>query len=1697
MKGLFSRKLTLLAVILIVSQSFFPLVNAFAASTALPPSNLAAQYVTPDDVKLTWSAVYGATGYNVYEITEGQLLLRDKTTAPSYTLNNLAEGSYRYVVSTLTSEGESGPSAPVSVEVVYPSMSEPSAPTYSVTNGNDLTLTWAAVQYAEKYNLYQISEDGEQTLISSLAARTYKITNMPEGKYSFAISASNSLYGDSVLSQQVTVDLLLPEMSVPNNFTYSLSNGSDITLKWNSVAYATNYNLYEFSDNEKSLKSTVNGTSIKLTGLSAGEYNYEIRSNSDRFGESAEGSQLKVVIGDVIMEAPGSLVYKLQNVNDIVLTWNTVQNANTYKVYQQVNGEKVLKSTVSGTTVTFPNALEGEHVYEIHSYSNIYGESGNGTKVIVPVVHPVMLPPENMTGTVKDDKDITLTWNIADNATNYKVYQIIDGKKVLKTTTTATSVTYFNLPSDEYSYVVHSYSSRFGESAEGAKLTVTVNGKTMLAPSDLTHTVTNGNDVKLSWSSAENATNYKIYQVIGGEKVLKNTITGTSIIYSNLPEGDYQYIVHSNSSLFGESENGAEVKFSLVYPEMGTPEEVTYKINNGNDFALNWTSVQYATSYKIYEIVDNEKILKYTGSALSTTIPKLSVGEHSYVVHSFSSRFGESPEGKKLSVIIDEYTMEAPDNLTDSLTNINTLTLKWDASLYVDRYKIYEVIDGERVLKATVTGASASISNITEGNHQYQVHSHSDRFGESPEGTSVTVNIVFPEIQAPKNLTNTIINGNDIVLKWQAADYATSYKVYENIDGQKILRTTVYSASATLVNVTEGKHSYSIETISTRFGESAEKSEISVGVIFPDMQAPENLSKTIVNGNDISLKWDASLYATSYKIYQLINGEKILKTTVAGTTAVLANMPEGEYFFEVHSFSSRFGESIEGTKVSFELIFPIMQSPDNLNQSTSNGNDIVLRWNSASYATAYKVYGVVNGQKELLRTVTGTVASFPNMPEGEYTYEVHSFSSRFSESPKSSEISFKLTWPVVQPPKVSGTVFNVNNMTLTWPSVAWANEYRVYKITDDKKELIYKGTALSYKIYNLSEDTHSFEVTAYSSRFGESVSSNQITETIVYPVMEAPIATLKVISETIARISWDFVTYANGYNIYELINGKPVLVAEKVNNLSYTLSNLTYANHLYYVTSYSNSFGESNPSETVLAKLIIDEESPITTSDVKPDWTNKTAMVRLTPTDNETGVAATYYSLDGKKFLEGTSFTVENEGVHEISFYSIDKVGNKEEVQTVEVKIDQTKPQTESDLTGEWSKENVAVKLTAEDILSGTAKTFYSVDGSEYTEGTEFIVTGDGIHEIMYYSIDHAGNAEEAQAEKVKIDTKAPETDSNIEDKWYQDAIKVELSANDNLSGVAATFYSLDGIRFFESTELLLEKDGIYTVAYYSVDAAGNIEAAKTQTVKIDRQAPETSANNSEEWYKENAEIVLTTEDNFSGIAKTFYSVNGSEFTEGKSFTVSEEGLNEVSYYSVDYAGNIEAQKTIIVKVDKTAPTVKVEVNEEYRLGSAFTVSYTAEDEHSGVAVEEADINGVKYKNSDSIILDQPGAYTFKVTVTDHAGWTTTFEKEFIVYIPVTLEVLPKVIKGNKGIFTVKAILPEGFAESSFKISTVTLNGVAPVLSNNGLKKQSEKGHFKFEREDFDWEPGKVNLELRAYLENGYLVKGSEIVTVK
>ncbi|WP_202079338.1 OmpL47-type beta-barrel domain-containing protein [Caldalkalibacillus salinus] len=466
-------------------------------------------------------------------------------------------------------------------------------------------------------------------------------------------------------------------------------------------------------------------------------------------------------------------------------------------------------------------------------------------------------------------------------------------------------------------------------------------------------------------------------------------------------------------------------------------------------------------------------------------------------------------------------------------------------------------------------------------------------------------------------------------------------------------------------------------------------------------------------------------------------------------------------------------------------------------------------------------------------------------------------------------------------------------------------------------------------------------------------------------------------------------------------------------------------------------------------------------------------------------------------FTEGTHFTLEEEGLHEVRYYSVDVAGTVEEEQVEEVKIDLTAPTTTSKITDEWTNDSVTVELTATDDKSSVESTYYAVNGAEFTEGTHFTLEEEGIHEVRYYSVDVAGNVEEEHVEEVKIDLTSPTTTSNITDEWHNASFAVELTGEANLSGVERTYYAVNGGEFTEGTHFTLEEEGIHEVRYYSVDVAGNVEEEQVEEVKIDLTSPTTTSNITDEWHNASFTVELTGEDNLSGVESTYYAVNGGEFTEGTHFTIEEEGVHEVRYYSVDVAGNVEEEHVEEVKIDLTAPVVTWDDVEYYELGTELEVAYEATDNLSGVAEEVFTINGEQVNKGDFITLDQPGNYTLQLDVTDEAGWTTSLEKDIVVYVPADIEVRPQVVKPNDGIITVQVTLPEPFDIELVDLDTVTLNGVEAIHNGRGSERQAQKGIFRFDREDLDWgDEGQKHVEFSAYVD-GDLVLGSTTVSVK
>ena len=213
----------------------------------------------------------------------------------------------------------------------------------------------------------------------------------------------------------------------------------------------------------------------------------------------------------------------------------------------------------------------------------------------------------------------------------------------------------------------------------------------------------------------------------------------------------------------------------------------------------------------------------------------------------------------------------------------------------------------------------------------------------------------------------------------------------------------------------------------------------------------------------------------------------------------------------------------------------------------------------------------------------------------------------------------------------------------------------------------------------------------------------------------------------------------------------------------------------------------------------------------------------------------------------------------------------------------------------------------------------------------------DGTYEFAIKMLDGAGNWSPVTGYSVHIDSTPPVTTASASDgraldgsTWHAGPLTLTLAASDPpaadgtdsgvVGSLAATRYSTDGGQTWQTGQagqtgasLSFARwkrgggSGSYTVLCRSSDAAGNLETPETVTVKIDTSLPTTTDDAPLTPHAGPVTVHLTGHDAWSGIAATWYSLNGAAWTLGAAVPVAALGVNTIRYYSLDGAGNREA----------------------------------------------------------------------------------------------------------------------------------------------------------------------------------------------
>ena len=203
----------------------------------------------------------------------------------------------------------------------------------------------------------------------------------------------------------------------------------------------------------------------------------------------------------------------------------------------------------------------------------------------------------------------------------------------------------------------------------------------------------------------------------------------------------------------------------------------------------------------------------------------------------------------------------------------------------------------------------------------------------------------------------------------------------------------------------------------------------------------------------------------------------------------------------------------------------------------------------------------------------------------------------------------------------------------------------------------------------------------------------------------------------------------------------------------------------------------------------------------------------------------------------------------------------------------------------------------------------------------------------------------------------------------------------------------------FTATAQHAFREGRFSIVSTITDAGGASTSA-TSRIVVDLTPPVTTATvtgtlGTNGWWKSGSPtlLILTAVDNLSGVAATYFRLDGGPVTLYTGPMTLADGRHSIRFWSADGAGNVETVKTITVKVDHGLPAVTIRGvtdGARYMFGAVPTPTFTAGDPGSSIA-------------SSSSTLTPPatasgvGVYTFTATATDVAGNTTTVTVHYTV----------------------------------------------------------------------------------------------------
>ena len=332
--------------------------------------------------------------------------------------------------------------------------------TYLLDNGDvKLSVPYTTRLILETVTIMFTTENDDMQTVKAEKGAPFALPNcafaVPGGKQFAGWKIGKTVYqpGDeitptgNIIAVAVWEDISAP--AVPQNVTVKATAADTLTVSWDAVEGATQYNVYRYNGTKKAYvyKGTTYAAAEKPTqyvdtGLNAGtNYHYKVVAVK----KSADYTLVSAKSADACAKAigtpavPTNVTVTATGEKQLTVTWKAVSGATQYNVYRYNGAKKtyVYKGTTFAAAEA-PTAYVDEglsvgtaYYYKVVAVTKAEGltlvsdksASANAKALGTPAV------PTNVKAVSNEAKTVTVTWSAVKGATQYNVYRYNGAKK--------------------------------------------------------------------------------------------------------------------------------------------------------------------------------------------------------------------------------------------------------------------------------------------------------------------------------------------------------------------------------------------------------------------------------------------------------------------------------------------------------------------------------------------------------------------------------------------------------------------------------------------------------------------------------------------------------------------------------------------------------------------------------------------------------------------------------------------------------------------------------------------------------------------------------------------------------------------------------------------------------------------------------------------------------------------------------------------------------------------------------------------------------------------------------------------------------------------------------------------------------------------------------------------------------------------